>query len=485
MLIVEMKINESLPAAAMRCRLKLFLPLLLLLSLKAVRAQEVVIKPKVYDGALRNPLMGFVTGLWPDNERFDWGTLAKVNIKWNEIENDEADGVEKIRAFCNAQWKDAAAHNVKVIPRVYLQWSKEDEKYWPADLKPGDYTSEKFKRRLVRLIGRLGQVWDNDPRVAFVQMGMIGKWGEHHTPDVSPELQKLMGVAFTTAFKNKLVMVRHPWDFRAYRFGVYWDSFAHVEQDYHADGILKLGDRWQTAAIGGETAFDWGLSKEQPGDNPEDTLSDPLHRNYLINLIRQLHCNHLAWISDYDRKNQAARDGAEEVQKAFGYRFVLDEVRYPASVLPGAPFEVVFGVRNTGSTPFYYPWAVQLSLLNETTKKPVWKANFQNLDIRRWLPGDFWLSPAQHYAVPPSVNRVQGRFTAPQNLPKGRYTMALAICDPAGNLPSTRFATANYFAGGYHPIGYIGLGSTVKKAELDAAKFDDPAADRTLHYLAP
>lgn len=483
-LIIEGKSNELARLAAISRHLTLYVLFLVLASLNMAHAQEVVIKPKEYSGALRNPLMGFVNRDFGQNERYDWGTLVKFNIKWNDIENNEADRIDKIRAYCDVHWKDAAAINVKIIPRVYLEWSTDNERYWPADLKPGDYSSEKFKHRLVRLISRLGQVWDNDPRVAFVQMGIVGKWGEHHSPNVSPELQKLMGDAFTAALPHKLVMVRHPWDFREFRFGIHWDSFAHVQQDYHADGIMKLGDRWQTAVMGGETAYDWGRFKEQPGDNPSDTLSNPTHRDYVINLIRQLHCNHLAWISDYDRKNQAARDGAEEVQKAFGYRFILDEVRYPSTLYPGTSFKITFSVRNTGSTPFYYRWPVQACLLDATTKKPVWKANFQNLDLRRWLPGDFWLSATQNYAVSPVVNRVDGHFKAPQDLPKGSYILALAICDPAGNLPSARFATSNYFKGGYHPIGYIGIGVKITKAEIEPSIFDDPLVDRTLHYIA-
>ncbi len=459
--------------------------LLLLFSSALALAQEVVIHPKEYQGALRNPLMGFATGLWAGNERYDWGTLAKVRIKWNEIENAETDGIDKIRDYCNAQWKDIPALNVKVIPRVYLQWSTDKEKYWPADLLKDDYSSDKFKRRLTRLIARLGQVWDNDPRVAFVEMGLIGKWGEHHTPAISPELQKLMGDAFAAAFKHKLVMVRHSWDFRDYRFGIYWDSFAHIEQDYHAQGMLKLGDRWQQAVIGGETAYDWGRFKEQPGDNPDDTLSDSVHRKYLINLIRQLHCNHLGWVADYDRKNATARAGAEEVQKVFGYRFVLEEVRYPARVENGAPFEVAFKVQNTGSTPFYYSWPMQLLLLDASTRKPVWKANFSDLDIRRWLPGDFWLSPSQNYALPPATNQVRAKFTVPNDVPKGNYILALAICDPAGALPSARFSTIHYFNGGYHPVGYISLGTAPKRAEIDPANFDEIGEDRTLHYIVP
>ena len=65
-----------------------------------------------------------------------------------------------------------------MIPRVYLDWdSATNNEYWPADLQSGDWTSQQFKDRVVRLIGRLGEVWDNDPRVAWVQTGIIGYWG--------------------------------------------------------------------------------------------------------------------------------------------------------------------------------------------------------------------------------------------------------------------------------------------------------------------
>jgi hypothetical protein len=45
-----------------------------------------------------------------------------------------------------------------------------------------------------------------------------------------------------------------------------------------------------------------------------------------------------------------------------------------------------------------------------------------------------------------------------------------------------RFAIENYFIGGRHPIGIIGVGKTPVSAELDATSFDDPAKDTTLHY---
>jgi hypothetical protein len=117
-------------------------------------AEEIVIKPKEYPRALRNPLMGFRPDWSRNNPGFDWGTLARHYIKWNDIENHETDGIEKIRAFCDEKWRGAAEQNVKIIPRVYLHWSKDDQKYWPADLETVVYASVKFKRRLVPVAAR-------------------------------------------------------------------------------------------------------------------------------------------------------------------------------------------------------------------------------------------------------------------------------------------------------------------------------------------
>jgi hypothetical protein len=61
--------------------------------------------------------------------------------------------------------------------------------------------------------------------------------------------------------------------------------------------------------------------------------------------------------------------------------------------------------------------------------------------------------------------------------------LALAILDPAGELPCARFAVVNYFNGGRHPIGRIGAGVAVARPELDEREFDDLRADRSLHYV--
>jgi len=450
-------------------------------SLGLCSSRTVTIRPQEYPGALRNPLKGFTNrGFHEDNA---WATLVHSYIRWNEIENHESDGIEKIKTWCDTTWRGVAERNQKVIPRVYLHWSG-DRKYWPADMTPDDYTSAQFVQRVTRLVQRLGICWDQDPRVAHVELGIIGKWGEHHSPSPTPEIEALLGRLFAEAFAHKQVLVRHPWqEFLGHGFGGYWDSWAHASQmDSHGQGMASTGDLWRSALIGGETAYDWGRYQEQPGDSPTDTVSDPVHRRFLIDTIRTLHCTQLRWVADYDQKNAQARAGAEAVQKAFGYRFVLKEVRYPRRVEAGRSFRVVFEVVNNGSAPFYYPWPVEVSLLQPRSGSPVWRGVFDGVDIRKWMPGDQWDADRQIYTQPAVSHTVGASFTLDATVEPGKYILAMAVLDPAGQLPCLRLAIQNYQQGGRHPLGFIGVGVGLDGAALDAAAFDDPHQDQTLHY---
>jgi hypothetical protein len=302
--------------------------------------------------------------------------LTRCYLRWNELENEETDTIEKIKKVCDEKWIDIERHNIKVIPRVYLDWDrKKGNEYWPSDMQTGDYSSDQFKRRVTRLVARLGQCWDNDPRVAWVQLGIIGYWGEHHNPSPDDEMQKLLGDVFTEAFKNKEVTIRHAWEFTDYEFGIYWDSWAHIQQTQsHGKGIAELNNnigRWKTCPIGGECAYNWGQYGQQPGDNPNDTLRDPEHLDWLLFTIRWLHCSNLGWVANYDASDPKVQEGAEQVQKAFGYRFVVDEVRYPPVLSADRTFTVTFSVHNAGSAPFYYNWPVEISLLDPKSKEVV------------------------------------------------------------------------------------------------------------------
>jgi len=459
--------------------------------------QECKVNPTPYDRALRNPLKGFTTRGIDDHP---WATTAQTYIRWNEIENIESDGIDKIKKVCDEKWQGIEEKNIKVIPRVYLHWSG-NRKYWPADMQEDDYTSEQFQERVLRLIKRLGECWDNDPRVAFIEMGLFGKWGEQEQPAATDEIEKLVGDAFAEAFKNKKVSVRRNWEhYRQHPFGEYWDSWAHYDQMWpHGNNIKKINEsgRYLENYVGGEAAYDWGNGDIQPGPSPTASVAFENHRNFVINTIRWLHCTQLRWIENYDRNNEEAVKGAEKIQKVFGYRYILNEIRFSLSDL----LKVEFDVTNTGSAPFYYQWPVEVALLDITDLKPVWKSTIKNADIREWLPGENWPDPDWtavsswseftadsnwnasgkcEWENLPKKNTVVGKFKV--NVPPGTYILTLAILDPAGNLPSVKFATANYLNGSRHPVGMVDVEKSKCYPLPKKFAFDDPAGDSGLHY---
>ena len=247
---------------------------------------------------------------------------------------------------------------------------------------------------------------------------------------------------------------------------------------------------------GGEISYGFG---EPPGDDPNDTMAKSIHIDWIECLVRRGHWNHLGWVAEYDWKRPEPVANGERLQKAFGYRFVLEEVSYSASVKEGEELEVSFAVRNTGSSPFYYNWPVVACLLDEKTRTCIWQAQFPNVDIRQWLPGDRWMQfadwhaerkhyvlnqqPAQ-YGIAPAAHRIYGQFSLPRQLRTGVYVLAIAILDPASSTPACRFANRNYFRGGWHPIGRIGVRQEISNSELTAGPFDDLAADKTVGYAS-
>ena len=510
--------------------------------------QRVEVRMKEYEAAFRNTMKGlrefFAPGL--DRRRADYpypyGSMIKEYMQWNMLERDSTDGVERVKAYSNHRWQGVEEQNIKVIPRAYIVWiepwhsgpekslSNADDlrgQHWPNDiaeqvapyksLKKGEwacyfeqedsltritggYFDPSFPRRLERLIEKLGQAWDNDPRVAYVEMGLIGEWGEHHDPNITTYwpphdephhvegrtwikgIEKTLGDSFSKAFRHKKVMVRYAYEFQDYEFGIYWDSWAiDEERERGYNAMLRLGDRWKTEVIGGEVTWAWGSLYLKGHLSFEDCVADAETRNLIIEQIRDLHCNHLGGITWANFENEEFIENVASVQKALGYRFVLERASYPALVKAGERWNVEFSLRNVGSSPFYYDWPLEVVLLDAKTLKRVWSAPFDGVKISQWMPGEKWNSSLECYTEPAELIKVEGEFDAPK-IEKGEYIVALAIADPAGGMPSVRFANTNYLEGGYTALGKIGICCRVKSPQIESEQFFDLQSDRTLRY---
>ena len=213
-------------------------------------------------------------------------------------------------------------------------------------------------------------------------------------------------------------------------FGIYYDTFGTITReppDGPKDQFPWAATNtypaiWKRGPIEGEVEYNWQRDRETSkpletfGLTPNETMTVPAYRNYMIDKIRRYHASYLGWISDYDDTKAEVVSGAGELQKAFGYRFVLDSAGYPLAAQPGSNLTVKLAVRNTGSAPFYLDWPVGVALLDPATKKPVWSAPLEGVDIRQWLPGEDWDSVG---------------FSSPIAAPPGRLTMkATPRCRP-------------------------------------------------------
>ncbi|TDL62735.1 DUF4832 domain-containing protein [Paenibacillus amylolyticus] len=487
--------RKSLKSMAMLLTLGLLIggPLAVMFPKTSAAAGMITVNLTETQEAFKNPFKGFRPTRFMNDTKFpshEYGTVFKHYIKYTDLENASSDSVQKIMDWSNAAWEGIESQNKKVIPRVLIVYPNEGE-FWPPGVPSGDlatrWTTNILKDRLVAFIQKLGQAWDNDPRVAYVELGLWGNWGEHHiypdqladeTDRIPLSFQTALGDAAEQAFQNKKVQVRYPDTFQNYDFGLLWDSFALIDDLEGGEGIVAR-DNWRTQVNGGEVAYDWGQKHIQPGDSPDDTLSDVKHLNYVIDWIKKTHTTSLGWIDLYDAQNPAVSQGAALMQKELGYRFVINQATFSENVQPGKKMKVSFQVVNKGSSPFYYNWPVEVSLLR-SDRTVAWKGIFNNVDIRNWMPGDDWNSSTRQYDQTPSDQQVSGEFDIPSNLPAGTYTLALSILDPYGNRPSARFANANYYTGGRTPLGKVGIG--MDPANQNIGPFDSLKSENTLSY---
>jgi hypothetical protein len=454
------------------------------------------VNPREFTGAINNPLKGYRAF-----KKNGYGLLERPYVTWRSLERTAEDGVERIIDETNKIMHKYRGTNLKIVPRVYLDWDdREGQQSWPSDMQRFDYDSQEFHERLRNLIKKLGMAWDNDPRVYAIQMGLIGKWGEHHSPSPTTAQIELLTEEFKKAFKNKPVLVRNTdKPFMDAGFGIYYDTFAYIGREpphgphYEFPWVAmnKYTEIWKNAPIEGEVEYNWqkkpdAKAEETFGRTPTETMLNPDYRKYMIDKVRKYHASYMGWINGYNANDPATLEGAGEIQKAFGYRFVLESFGYTPTLKPGGEMKVKLSVRNTGSAPFYINWPVAVGLLDAKTHELVWSETLNSIDIRTWMPGEKWNSNTFAYDQPAKLWTGTDTVKLPRSLPRGEYIVALAILDREGGMvPSARFAIENYITGGWHPLGCVGVGETTQQKPFESMSFDSPAFDSSIVYKVP
>nr|MDO8113212.1 hypothetical protein [Candidatus Sigynarchaeota archaeon] len=240
-----------------------------------------------------------------------------------------------------------------------------------------DYDDPRVVAEMVACIDALSAAYDGDPRVGFIEAGMLGKWGEWH---VSPHdvwmanetTQRAVLQAYEDAFTTTWILARYPTAITGdYRVGYHDDSFAYAT--LFAEGsqgwyfwvqmaAMDMSEVWQQAPIGGEVRPEIQAAVfRSPRVEGQDynACVYTTHASWML-MSAVFHPTDSWWnMSDADLER------AMEGSRLMGYDLRACWVNYTYSAAL-SELSVSVVVANFGVAPFYYNWTAEFGLFNQT-----------------------------------------------------------------------------------------------------------------------
>ncbi|MGG4440726.1 DUF4832 domain-containing protein [Brevibacillus fortis] len=422
--------------------------------------------PKPTQDVLRNPYMGLAPSS-RSNSIEQEHTLVHANITWRMLEPAKGEyDFEKVEDYI--RFEEWGEKDVKFIIRLVLDDPDDEEADmeipdWLYEELDGDgewyenghgkgfspnYSNPELIMYHRKLIHALGERYKDDPRIAFIQLGSIGHWGEWHTNTSIPfpklKISDQYVQPYLENFPDNMLLMRRPHPIAGkYRMGLYNDVFGNKEdtksyiswiQEGYVSWLTKekmpaMPDFWKYASSGGEFS-------------PDESLSNYFKRPLISQVISQAKSTHISWVGPNtpgrfpkDSENQKYVD---RFLNTIGYRFSLIKETHRETVKAGDDLSVSMDWQNQGVAPFYFPWILELSLADEDGN--IVAHTKTDEDIRKWLPGRKY---------------VKQDLEVPADLPEGDYTLSVAILDPSTGEPGIEFAMEGKRDDGRYTLGTV------------------------------
>ncbi|MBM7579208.1 DUF4832 domain-containing protein [Jeotgalibacillus terrae] len=371
-------------------------------------------------------------------------SLVYANISWSELESSK--GVYefgKIETKYKMDfWKK---RNVRFILRIIMdkpdleatmeipEWLYEeieqDGTWYDADYGKGfspNYSNRVLIERHKELLKAFGERYNDDPYIAFIQLGSIGHWGEWHTiqndelyipfPDRSVTNQYVNH--YLDFLDRKMLMMRRPHQVAAENnIGLYNDMFGDekstgeflkwVNEGYTlwltGENKPAMQNYWKTAPAGGE--FD-----------PTKSWEDIFGEEQFQDIMKQLELSHLSWLGPHNPLYEDNKQYDRQIDKflgKMGYHLKIKQVKYRPNLRFTKKLKLNVVWQNSGTAPFYFDWPLELLIINRDGH--IVHRERADTDIRKWLPGD----TTETYVI-----------HLPAHLNRGDYSVLVAINDP-------------------------------------------------------
>jgi len=285
-----------------------------------------------------------------------------------------------------------------------------------------DWNDPHYIARAQALIVALGQRYNNDPRLGWIDMFPYGDWGEWHTygfPDnviapMSLANQRKLIDANTAAFAHKrIVMLTASPDALTYALsrstsiGIRVDCLGIPQMggaSYNLQKVPLAQERWRTAPF----------------------LVETCTKANFQTALYQVKTYHIAEIGDgnfsYTAYPRMQQQYLKQTFATSGYRFELNSVTLPSRITTNTAFLVTTKWSNVNVTPAYTPWNIMLRLAN-SAGKIVWQGK-SRLDLQKIVPTT---NSITHTNTPIEFTE---RFMVPRTLLIGKYTLSIQGVDP-------------------------------------------------------
>jgi hypothetical protein len=235
-----------------------------------------------------------------------------------------------------------------------------------------DYTSPELQSAILNFIAAFGEAYDGDRRIAFIQLGLLGFWGEWHTyPHTTlfadETFQLAVIDAYDDAFDQTPLQIRYPvLDTPQRDIGFHDDSYAYatvgVVDWFFWSRVVAAGadSNWMKAPMGGEvypplqqTLF---TDSYTLGTYSQDftTITEMTHATYML--------NYQAFNMNGSGYADTQRELAEQAALQMGYEYTLEDIVVDVGNLNDTLVDVSLTVtiKNSGVAPFYHPLTLDL-----------------------------------------------------------------------------------------------------------------------------
>jgi hypothetical protein len=297
------------------------------------------------------------------------------------------------------------------------------------------------------LVREFARRYDGNPLLESIDVTYIGPWGEG-AGECSEAQCRRFAELWRDAFPNtpRLGMIEGPQMPAALRTGAGWRcdcfgdlrsvgtphvvgslSWCHMYDSYPQEVALGgAQETWRTAPVHFETCW-----------VPMGWYNEGYDIDFILEQGLKYHGTY------FMPKSTALPEPWMDKLRAFcrklGYRFVFRQALVSSQAPHDGTFRFQAWIENVGVAPIYRPYGFALRLRQGEHEAIL---PLSDIDVRTWLPGDFWMDR---------------RIPIPAGFRPGVVELAAGLVDPASGRARVRFASRDLFSDGWLSLGGIEL----------------------------